>query len=241
MTDYKTSDRKQGRGLYLRQFVSSCTSLGLGLCFSPLKLFGLVVAHFERKDTFKLGTPAIFASNHRNAFDPFYIVVAFFPFITFKFMPFAAYAAPLHRLQQRPMQRISKKIGLFQAVYFFFNVVQIPEKGTLTDKIMPLVMAVRGGESALIFPEGRSVSHGDTRPFKNGVAKLYMETKAPIIPCAIYYYKKRFLKRTIICIGEAVTIPDSIYQDGGLEAVAEEIRRLVDVQYRKCIQFANVK
>lgn len=241
MKSPENQDSNHGRELLIRRFISNCMWMWWGFFFLPLKLFGAVKCIHNQKNTSLLHRPVIIASNHRNIFDPLFIGVAIFPFITLRILPLTVYAAPLNRLANHPIQKISKRIGFFQSAYFLFNVVRIPEQGTLFEKIQPLANAIHHRESVLIFPEGRCLSEGNTRPFKQGVAELHKQSQAPIIPCAVHYYKKRFFWRVVICFGEAISIPHSTYKNTGLDGAAEEIRRSVEEQYQKCIKYSTIQ
>ena len=215
----------------MRTFLSNGVWLFCSLAFSPLRFFNIVQVRYECSDAANIKNPVIIASNHRSPLDPLFIGIALFPKLTHRVLPVTAYVAPLHRLQH-PGQRIAKAVGFVQAVYFVFDVVRIPEEVTFSAKLAPLIDAVNAGKSALIFPEGRACTKTHVQPFKPGVAELHRVTGAPILPCAVHYYKKGLFSRVSVSFGSPVHIAESVFECGDLATVAEEIRRAVDEQYR---------
>jgi len=205
-----------------------------GLLFFPLKMTGLIKLCYTPKDFKSFTGPAIIASNHRHPIDPLTIGIAIFPKLTFKLLPLAPYAAPLHRLQ-RPGQKVAKIIGFIQAVYYLFNVIKIPEAVSFDEKLTPLKNALKNSETVLIFPEGRSYTEDSPRPFKNGVASLHLTTNTQIIPCAIHYYKKGWLRCAVVSFGAPFFVTASTGKND-LIKTAETIRQSVTKQYQKAVR-----
>jgi 1-acyl-sn-glycerol-3-phosphate acyltransferase len=210
-----------------------------GLFFVPFKIFKIIKMDYNTNYFKSLQTPMIIASNHRNSIDPLTIGIAIFPKLTLKLLPLAPYAAPLHRLQ-RPGQKIAKAIGFIQAVYYLFNIVYIPEGVSFSKKLAPLVNAVKAGETILIFPEGRSYTEDIPRTFKNGVAALHTITNAPIIPCAVHYYKKGLIPHATVSFGAPFSVSTSEREKTD-EEIAEIIRKAVARQYKRAVQYDMIQ
>ncbi|MEZ4200501.1 MAG: lysophospholipid acyltransferase family protein [Candidatus Paceibacterota bacterium] len=133
----------------------------------------------------------------------------------------------------KPGQRLARKLGFFQVVYFIFNVVRIPDNTSFEEKLAPLVSVVKKGHTVLIFPEGKSVREDHVQPFKRGIAELYRQTRVPVVPCTVHYKKGWALPRAVVTFGAPLHVPNIILEKGDLEEIAEYLRRVVDDQYQK--------
>lgn len=231
-------DKKTRESRIVKRLITNTMWFFWGLFFSPLKIFKIIKMDYNPDDFKSLNSSAIIASNHRNSIDPLTIGIAIFPKLTLQLLPLAPYAAPLHRLQ-RPGQKIAKSIGFIQAVYYLFNVVYIPEAVSFSKKLAPLVNASKAGETVLIFPEGRGNTDDTPRPFKKGVAALHARTNAPIIPCAVHYYKKGWLPCAVVSFGAPFSVPILEVEQTD-EEIAEIIRRAVAAQYKKAVHYATM-
>lgn len=60
--------------------------------------------------------------------------------------------------------------------------------------------ALQDGRPVAIFPQGTRVRHGDTLPYKAGLAKLYKDLQVPIVPMAlnsgVFWGKNSFFKKS---------------------------------------------
>lgn len=112
----------------------------------------------------------ILASNHASEFDP--LVVARFVYGAGRWPQFMAKSS-LFRV---------KVLGPFLRA-----VKQIPVHRGTTDAVRALeaaVAAVRAGDAIIVYPEGTTPKDGDLWPQrgKTGVARLYLQTRAPVVP-----------------------------------------------------------
>ena len=196
----------------------------------PLRLLGLITTNQHTNKDQLISGPVIIVANHRHPIDPLIFMVGLFPRLTYALLPITPYAAPPQRLN-RPGQRIARAFGLLHFVYFLCNATTIPEQGTTTEKLQPLVRTIKQGQSVLIFPEGRCHQGTKSLPFKKGVTELHRMTNIPILPCAITYQKIWGIPRARLTTGTPTMIPQETYVDKGSLAAAEYVRQLVERLY----------
>lgn len=138
--------------------------------------------------------------------------------------PFAA-AYVVDAVKRRP--RFLAKQELFddkRVAWILRGAGQIPVRRGTRDAPMALdhaLEAVRKGEIVVIFPEGTITTDPDLHPMeaKSGIARLAIESGAPVIPCALWgtanvwgkgYRKKWWPPKQDICvqIGEPMSFGD---------------------------------
>jgi 1-acyl-sn-glycerol-3-phosphate acyltransferase len=135
-----------------------------------------------------------------------------------------------------PLSKILAKLGIIRLVYFMYGVAGIKSAWTFEEKIAPLVDALKHGDTVLIFPEGK-LGRGDTvSTFRRGVAYLYNQTMARILPAAINFNFNGHGDRAIV-IGAPTRIPEKIivkedYDNSYYQESCEYLRRIVLSLYR---------
>jgi 1-acyl-sn-glycerol-3-phosphate acyltransferase len=126
----------------------------------------------------------ILAVNHVSEFDP--LVVAHYVYDAGRWPQFLAKSSLFTIPVIGPLFRAVKQIPVY--------------RGT-TDAVKSLeeaVAAVRGGESVIFYPEGTTPKSGDLWPQrgKTGIARLYLQTGAPVVPIVTWGPEKVFDPRT---------------------------------------------
>jgi 1-acyl-sn-glycerol-3-phosphate acyltransferase len=126
----------------------------------------------------------IFAVNHLSEADP--MVVAHFVFDAGRWPQFLAKSS------------LFKIVGLGP---YLRAVKQIPVHRGTTDAAKSLeaaAAAIRAGDGVIIYPEGTTPKQGDLWPQrgKTGIARLFLETGAPVIPVVTWGPQQLFDPRT---------------------------------------------
>ena len=127
--------------------------------------------------------PVIFASKHQSAWDTtiFYCLVEDPAYVLKKEL----LAIPLYGwyLQRSQMISIDRKAG----------------PAALRSMLRQAAEALGRGRSVVIFPEGTRVEPGERLPYHPGVAALYSQTDAAVVPVAVnsglFWGRRSFLKR----------------------------------------------
>jgi 1-acyl-sn-glycerol-3-phosphate acyltransferase len=126
----------------------------------------------------------ILVANHISHADPF--VIAYFVYEAGRWPSFLA---------KQSIFDVSVLGRYLQAVH------QIPVRRGTADASLALAAAVHGvrrGESVIIYPEGTTTREPELWPMrgKTGVARLWLETGAPVVPIAMWGPEKIFDPRT---------------------------------------------
>ena len=126
----------------------------------------------------------IFAVNHLSEADP--MVVAHFVFDAGRWPQFLAKSS------------LFKIVGLGP---YLRAVKQIPVHRGTTDAAKSLeaaAAAIRAGDGVIIYPEGTTPKQGDLWPQrgKTGIARLFLETGAPVVPVVTWGPQRIFDPRT---------------------------------------------
>ena len=84
---------------------------------------------------------------------------------------------------------------------FLYRVRQIPvERGTAeaSKSLAAAIAAIKAGDAIIIYPEGTITRHPDLWPMRGkiGVARLWLATKAPVVPIAMWGPQRIFDTRT---------------------------------------------
>jgi 1-acyl-sn-glycerol-3-phosphate acyltransferase len=79
---------------------------------------------------------------------------------------------------------------------------QIPVQRGTVDAVRALeaaIVAIKNGDSVIIYPEGTTTREPDLWPMrgKTGVARLWLETRAPVVPVVMWGPEKVFDSRTM--------------------------------------------
>jgi 1-acyl-sn-glycerol-3-phosphate acyltransferase len=158
--------------------------------------------------------PLILISNHQGIFDPWYISFAIpFRVLFDEIYPLRVFSS-VKMSEKNAVGKIFKAVGLMRLAYYSYNSIEVPNAGTLEEKIAPLVEAINNNESVLIFPEGGLALSESVREFKKGVIKLHKITRAPIVPISIRYKKRKFPFFDIyISIGKVFSIPQGLLNE----------------------------
>jgi 1-acyl-sn-glycerol-3-phosphate acyltransferase len=126
----------------------------------------------------------IFAVNHLSEADP--MVVAHYVFDAGRWPQFLAKSSLFKIAVLGPYLRAVKQIPVY--------------RGT-TDAAKSLeaaAAAIRAGDGVIIYPEGTTPKQGDLWPQrgKTGIARLYLETGAPVVPVVTWGPQRLFDPRT---------------------------------------------
>ncbi|MDX6224620.1 MAG: hypothetical protein QOE64_996 [Frankiales bacterium] len=186
-----------------------------------LKVF--TKCRFERLDRIPATGGAIAAANHMSHFDPF----------PFAYVAWKAGRAP----------RFLAKASVFKLPligWLLRGCGQIPVHRGTSDASRALaeaVTAVRAGELVMFYPEGTLTRDPDLWPMvaKTGVARLALETGAPVIPIAhwgaqdvLAPYGKRFRLLPRKTIRALVGAPVDLSRWEGAEPTAQVLREVTD-------------
>ncbi len=126
---------------------------------------------------------AIFACKHQSAWETtvFYILADDPAYVLKKellFIPFWGWVA-----------RKAKAIGVDRA----------GGVGALKRMVKESLAVLDANRQVIIFPEGTRMAPGETKPYYPGIAALYANTEAPVVPVALnsglFWGRRRFIKR----------------------------------------------
>ncbi len=181
------------------------------ICAPLAKSLGLVkVIHRDAKLAASK-RPMILAANHQGILDPWLISISL-PFrIFWRLLPIRPFAVEKF-IHKSDLLTFLRRTGLLRVLYYLHNVITLPAGRELSEKVAPLIIALRGRESILIFPEGR-INRQRPREFKRGVVEIHRQTGTPILPFALYYEKGGWLSRRVrIAIGAPFSLPAHILE-----------------------------
>ena len=153
--------------------------------------FGFCIIHRER--AIQTG-PVILAMNHQSFFDP----------------PLAGNAC------DRAIYFLAKKSLMAVPVLGWLlpklNVIPVDLESIDRSALKALIRVVRGGDCALVFPEGSRTPDGNLQPALPGVGLLIAKTLAPVVPMRIFgafdawpiHGKIHLFRRITIVVGEPI-------------------------------------
>ena len=166
----------------------------VGYHFSRLlaRLFyGFRIVHRER--VIQTG-PVILAMNHQSFFDP----------------PLAGNACDraIYFMAKRSLMDVPVLGWLLPKL----NVIPVNLESIDRSALKALIRVVRGGDCALVFPEGSRTLDGNLRPALPGVGLLIAKTLAPVVPMRIFgafdawpiHGKIHLFRRITIVVGEPI-------------------------------------
>ena len=166
--------------------------------------FGFRIIHRER--VIQTG-PVILAMNHQSFFDP----------------PLAGNACDraIYFLAKRSLMDVLVLSWLLPKV----NVIPVNLESIDRSALKALIRVVRGGDCALVFPEGSRTPDGNLQPALPGVGLLIAKTLAPVVPMRIFGAfdawpiggKIHLFRRITIVVGEPIHFSEAdLNQRGGL-------------------------
>jgi 1-acyl-sn-glycerol-3-phosphate acyltransferase len=112
----------------------------------------------------------ILAANHLSEFDP--LVIAHYVYDAGRWPQFLAKAEIFKNRIFGWILRAARQIPVYRGT------------ADAVKSLSDAITAVKGGGSVVIYPEGTTPKDGDLWPQrgKTGIARLYLETKAPVVP-----------------------------------------------------------
>jgi len=153
--------------------------------------FGFRIVHRER--VIQTG-PVILATNHQSFFDP----------------PLAGNACDraIYFLAKRSLMNVPVLGWLLPKL----NVIPVNLESIDRSALKALIRVVRGGDCALVFPEGSRTPDGSLQPALPGVGLLIAKTLAPVVPMRIFGAfdawpiggKIHLFRRITIVVGEPI-------------------------------------
>lgn len=130
------------------------------ICFLPVKVLG--------KENIPTG-PVILAGNHTSMID-IHLVLGYLP-------------KKFHFLMKEELFKIPL-FGLAVKMLGFYPLNRKNPKRAM-ETMQAVIEHLKHGESVLIFPEGTRNPGVELLPFKNGMAKLAVESQIPVLPFAV--------------------------------------------------------
>lgn len=112
--------------------------------------------------------PAILAANHQSYLDP----------------PLIGNAAdrPIYFLARRTLL----DVPLVGRILPKLNVIPVDQEGSDRSALKALIRVLRGGNAALVFPEGSRTLDGNLQPALPGLGLVIAKTLAPVVPMRIF-------------------------------------------------------
>lgn len=171
---------------------------------------------------------AVFACKHQSAWETtvFYVLADDPAYVLKKellFLPFWGWVA-----------RKCKAIGVDRAGGI----------GALKRLVRESSAALDSNRQVIIFPEGSRMEPGRTRPYYPGIAAIYADTEAPVVPVAlnsgVFWGRRRFLKRPgVITLEFLPPVPRGLDRHAFLtelqariESASERLREEAEIKYR---------
>jgi 1-acyl-sn-glycerol-3-phosphate acyltransferase len=128
-------------------------------------------------------TPAIYAAKHQSAWETLFLS---------RYLNFPAFVLKKELLSIPLFGWFLKRAGM----------IAVDRKGgasALRQMARQASETLSAGRSILIFPEGTRVTPGESRPYQPGVAALYTQLKAPVVPVALnsglFWGRQAFIKK----------------------------------------------
>jgi long-chain acyl-CoA synthetase len=130
----------------------------------------------------------IFASNHQSFMDGPVIMAALPPRWRFRVAPAMGkemFAAHFFPAQHGRVAWFTNSLNYYLAV-FFFNAFPLPQREAGARQTLRYIGEVlAGGDSLLIFPEGRRSETGAIDAFRPGIGMIASKLGAPVVPVRI--------------------------------------------------------
>jgi 1-acyl-sn-glycerol-3-phosphate acyltransferase len=162
--------------------------------------------------------PVILAMNHQSFFDP----------------PLAGNACdrPIYFLAKKSLMKVPVLGWLLPKL----NVIPVDLEGQSPGALKALIRILRGGDAALVFPEGSRAPDGTLQPALPGLGFVIAKTRAPVVPMRIFgafdawpiHGKIRLGPRITIVVGEPIHFSESDFENEGRELYARLSQRVMD-------------
>jgi 1-acyl-sn-glycerol-3-phosphate acyltransferase len=178
-------------------------------------LFRFRILHRERMIQ---SGPVIVAMNHQSFFDP----------------PLAGNAC------DRSIYFLAKKslmnVPLLGWLLPKLNVIPVNLEGNDRSALKALIRILRGGDGALVFPEGSRTPDGNLQPALPGLGLVIAKTRAPVVPMRIFGAfdawpisgKIHLGPRITIVVGEPLYFTDSDFEAEGRDLYLRLSQRVMD-------------
>ena len=165
----------------------------------------------------------IFAANHQSEFDP--LVVTHFVLDSGRWPQFLAKSSLFKIVGLGPYLRAVKQIPVYRGT------------ADAAKSLEAATAAIRAGDGVIIYPEGTTPKQGDLWPQrgKTGIARLFLDTNAPVVPVVTWgpqqmfdprTHKVRILRRTPVTVVAGPPIDLSRWQ--GAEPTAANLYAITD-------------
>ena len=162
--------------------------------------------------------PVILGMNHQSFFDP----------------PLAGNACdrPIYFLAKKSLM----KVPLLGWLLPKLNVIPVDLEGQSPGALKALIRILRGGDAALVFPEGSRTPDGTLQPALPGLGFVIAKTRAPVVPMRIFgafdawpiHGKIRLGPRITVVVGEPIHFSESDFENEGRELYARLSQRVMD-------------
>ena len=183
--------------------------------------------------------PVVFAANHQSHFDGPAIFQALPPRWRYNLAP--AMAKEFFKAHFYPEQYGRKSYILNSLNYYlsslFFNAFPLPQREAGTRQTLRYVgELLAGGQSVLIFPEGKRTDQGEIKPFQPGVGMIASRLGVPVIPVRLegldrilhHSWKFPARGRGIVTFGAPMSLTGNDYKD--LARKIEDAVRALDTR-----------
>lgn len=129
--------------------------------------------------------PVIFAANHQSHLDTPAILQALPPRWRYRIAPAMAkeyFHAHFYPAGAPPRVRLTTSLNYYLAA-LFFNAFPLPQRESGTRQTLRYIGdLIGGGDSLLIFPEGRRTEAGEIARFEAGVGMIASKLQVPVVP-----------------------------------------------------------
>jgi 1-acyl-sn-glycerol-3-phosphate acyltransferase len=162
--------------------------------------------------------PVILAMNHQSFFDP----------------PLAGNACdrPIYFLAKKSLMKIPVLGWLLPKL----NVIPVDLEGQSPGALKALIRILRGGDGALVFPEGSRTPDGTLQPPQAGLGFVIAKTRAPVVPMRIFGAfdawpiggKIRLGPHITVVVGEPIIFSEADLQSQDRDLYARLSQRVMD-------------
>ena len=162
--------------------------------------------------------PVILVMNHQSFFDP----------------PLAGNACdrPIYFLAKKSLMKVPVLGWLLPKL----NVIPVDLEGQSPGALKALIRILRGGNAALVFPEGSRTPDGSLQPALPGLGFVIAKTRAPVVPMRIFgafdawpiHGKIRLGPSITVVAGEAIHFSESDFENEGRDLYARLSQRVMD-------------
>ena len=162
--------------------------------------------------------PVIVAMNHQSFFDPL--------------LGGNACDRPIYFLAKKSLMNMPLLGWLLPKL----NVIPVNLEGNDRSALKALIRILRGGDAALVFPEGSRTPDGNLQPALPGLGLVIAKTRAPVVPMRIFGAfdawpiggKIHLGPRITIVVGEPIHFTAADLQPTGKDVYARLSQRVMD-------------